>query len=558
MGSKPAKAKKDTIKRVGNVIQETSPVADVNTILRDQFITSPLYFYKKALENSYTANNFNPSQEFYGIVLKKTNYNLLNTIINFDQQLQDQIIYLIFIPDLDRNLPIPKSIGDEYTIKGITTNDRFAIYYGNKEIQPGYIVRVKNAIQAQNARLICTISDVVTNKNLFSFEKEKNPKEKFDKCIEELALKAPKVVLAPKPAVTPNQTPSGDIYSSLDSGKNHPVSFQRGKSAVSPPQEKTADQRKQETVQKTRVQPDDTNEKCIDVKPTNPTNGQENKNKDPVDRAFLKDDLRIDTKIDGSFKFDYQTYALEASQEQSSMGPAIYQEPGLRQVSMIILKEAPYMEMQEYFDAIKLNKEYAAHFCIDYNGDLYQLTDTCNIIKSYNPTIDEISIQIAMLNISYRNSQATKTFLTKYRGTPAEKIDLELKYFFDRNQLSAFYRRKGITDKKVIENPKLFNKTVSPNYRLDFTKSQRTTTKNLLAAINKAYGIPLTIPEKVSVKKPVNLGPLSLISSLIPPITDSIEETKPEIISGDYSGICCPYNFLLSSTNGVYNYTGYF
>jgi len=183
-----------------------------------------------------------------------------------------------------------------------------------------------------------------------------------------------------------------------------------------------------------------------------------------------------------------------------------------------------------------------------------------NIIKSYNPTINDMSIQIAVLNISHRNSLETNQLLKSRNGTPEYAAALSLKYLTDILKLKSFYKRKENIDKievssvglppgflsgkslkeKLFTNLFLWDKELIPGYRLDITEKQKESLQELINEICNHYQ---------TIEKQIPRG------HAIDGKEDSkflVQKVEPSISAGEFSGICCPYNFLQSSTNGVF------
>lgn len=534
-----------------------SPVRKIPKIDIDKFIQDPLQYYKQAIKKVYSQSEFDTADEYEAIILNVTTYSYVN-IHHIDEliSLKDNVLsntvqtmfqqavsnkekfkfnfYNICIPQIDKSVPLPEDWDDKTNIVKTfySTSDRLAFSFnkGLSNLRPGAVVRVKGVLKSQENKLPCIITEILDAKPIqLEIAFQETSKDVFEKCVRApFAPKEPENQVNSTPTPPPN-TPGSDLIYSSKSEKPSPYinfNFTSNQSAATISSVLT----KEKEVKKVSFGIEKVLPICVNpiANPNPPVNGNE---PSPSLRAFLKDGSRSDAKTQinvSNFILD----KLTEDEEINSYAPILIVPPDTRDISTIIIKEAPYLNIEDYKKYVSSNKQYAAHFCIDNTGSIYQFTDTCNIVKSYNPTINETAIQIAVLNISYANSRRTVNSIGS--GPPGLNINLPLNLITsmlaDEQSLKSFYRKNGIQKRNVqSEYLKFKDRNIFPNYRLDIQEEQKTSLKNLINAIINTY------------------SNLKLTRESIPELT-----LDPQIIAGNFVGVICPYNFSLD-TNGVFN-----
>jgi hypothetical protein len=546
----------------------TARRADEELIDPDDFVRNPIIYYRRMLEKTKKSDHFNDSQDFIAIILRQkevtspltealggTGYNILPS--NSPTQ---ATFYNIIIPDIDINSPIPESIRDLRTISTFyDAPARIGYYFGNQPLQAGYIVRVKQPLLCGKNNKMPEI-DLVYSKFVIEEKILEKASNALQKCLQEIKVDTPPIVIKPQKPETLNLISKEDsdrIYSSFKFNRqaaiaNSPVSGTANPSSGTPnsntPSQPTESEKKNDKVSKTAIKPTNV-EVCSDkpppVLPTQitppPVQDKGDKNNfvknNKNTEAKTKISLPENTQFFSSMSDDPKSLILKGSEDPNSNNPVIIRPEDDREITMIMVKNVSYISASAYYQTIKSDKVPAAHFCIDNDGTIYQFTDTKNYIRNYNPSVDELTVSVALINISFRNSNST--LINKSNG---DLNSLYISTFDDKQKLRNYLKRKtgedrgsflqevsssianslGFTkDRKYIYDTQ-DNREIFPYYRLDATEKQKKSLKSLIVALRQAYDIP------------------DLITNF--------KGYNPEVLNGEFSGIIAPYNVSLTES----------
>jgi hypothetical protein len=552
-------------------------VYDLKSIKSEEFEANPFAIYRQLLEKFYGYTQFSESQEFLAIIVEEIsvlgNKNLpdylkssLTTYGNFSS---NNKYFRITIPQLDAALPdLRQELAKEVFLQDIS---RIAVYEGgipgNGSLRPGSIVRISDAIISAKLRKPCTIRSIYQSADIlqdvkFSEDKIKNA---FKECLKQrLPVKPPEEKVAnqqPKPEA-PAQITEKNIFSKVDSPNDSYRKFKFANQQESQPQP-DQEKNKIEDIRKSMPNADDLAAAC-DLGPVQSPAKQGNTESKANENAFVRDSKTnaVEQNVENigkasifnSLSTKKEAKIITASKNLDSIGP-IYEIPeDFREPTMIVVKTVQYTYAEDYFEKIKSDKVPAAHFCIDLNGDIYQFTDTKNLVRSYNPTMDEKSIYIGVVNIPFRNSTQTieklpflnSTSDSSFLQNGGKILALYASSRLDQRKLKRFYDyrfdkysskpKKDVIGDTEIVNGKTENtftlsdgRNTFPNYRFDYTEEQKISLISLISALSKSYKIKTDLP--------------------------SIRGFDPEVASGDFNGIVCPLHFLYSDMEPLNFYT---
>ncbi len=545
-------------------------MVDSPKIISGEFESNPFKTYAGLLEDYYSYKQYSANQEFLAVVLQEIivadAYQNLPEYIqaNFESTVQ-QKIFRIVIPPLDSHLPIFDTDSLSTSLK-LFLNDisRYAICEDKKQdstIKVGSIVRISDAIVAARLRKPCIIRSVLPLESIDVEEAKKKLLDAYEKCIPKLALRPPPEKVKTEPAKTtaikPVFSKESEIRSKVDQPENSPAINRNVEKTKESPAPVDAEKQKTETIKETMPSADDLKAAC-DLGPTqSPQKTDKTADEKINENCFVRNGKTLpitqEIKDLGKAGFFNSLSAktgkkvLTASKTLDSIGPVYEYPEDLRDPRMIVIKTVQYTFANDYFEKIQSDKLAAAHFCIDLNGDIYQFTDTKNLVKSYNPIIDEKAIYIAVVNIPFRNSVSTlnKKQFRVLSNSPfsfnniGRQAELAASVLSDKTFLKRFYSRKGaekedIADKQSIIDGSRSGRTIDtfklddgrdtfPDYRLDYTELQKKSIVKLTRALCVSYGIPLDF--------------------------NSFPKTygfDPEVAAGDFIGIVCPFHFSLT------------
>lgn len=555
-------------------LSHSPTIHDQKKIRSEDFESNPFATYAKMLEDFYSYTQFSESQEFLAIIVeeytvignsKLPDY-LLSSLSIYSNYSDNHKYYRITIPPLDAHLPVFESKETQIALQVFLDDaSRIAICENPTiaaSIKVGSIVRVSDAIIAGKLKKPCNIVSVLPTNDITVEESKTKLSDAYKTCItQRLPIKPPEEKVDSKIA-QPTQNISQElgtknIFSKSDSPDNSPRKFQLVGTPTSTPatdQEK----RKVEEIKKSTPSADDIEAACALGPSESPLKQESIEPEKPIKDAFVRNGKTTATtqklnnlgnaKFFNSLSNEQNAKIITASKELESIGP-IYEYPeDLREPSMVIVKTVQYTYAEDYFEKIKTDKVPAAHFCIDLNGDIYQFTDTKNLVRSYNPTLDEKSIYVAVVNIPFRNSQQTLQNLpfralsnAPFTFQNAARIAaLSNTIALDKRSLKRFYDNRfkkfsGTSLKKteILDSEKINGKTVNmftlsdgrdtfPEYRMDYTEQQKNSLISLVSALLTSYKM-VTDPKQ----------------SLLP----KTRGLDVEVAAGDFSGVACPMHF---------------
>ena len=532
----------------------------------ESYYQNPFFYIKKTIEKAHSYNHFNDSQDFLGVVLREITLTsgdpaafASNRLPHFDDiELGVSRYYNIMIPDLDYVLPIPKDFSDTNTINAFYNDvSRIAWFNGPEKITPGFLVRIKHPIISQKNKQYIEI-DKIYSKQAFTVGNYKKTKDVFNKCESPLKLDAPSDII--KPERIPNEDLSStngilifssNDFSSKENKENNSPTVYFGKSQTNEPLNPSEEQKKNEELKKMVIKPD-TVDTCSDLPPVqNEISASTGKKKEILKTSFVKNDETTkkeevpETLLFNSQSIHDRALIIEASEDPLSNNTVINRPASDRNISMIVVKNVPYLDAKTFYDAVTKDKINGTHFCIDNDGTVFQFTDTKNYVKCFNPTIDEISIYISLVNISFRNSKTTKELINKgFRiqkiknqrngilantlniaasalgSKPPEVVALIASLLKDRITLRNYLSGKTGETREILldqQLPDLESIDIQPPYRLDATESQKKSLEILIKTISDSYEIKMLAPSK--------------------------RGFSPDVASGDFEGIAAPFHF---------------
>jgi hypothetical protein len=564
------------LKDLEKEIPKTPRRTDDELLDVEVFEQDPIRYYQKVLQKVYEYKHYSESQEFIGIILREKilTSEEKTAFLGLDQGSdQEYRFYNVYIPELDAAVPAPKDLINQETINAFYNGNARVAYYGffqGRGIFPGTTVIISDAIKAEKDKRPCRIKEIRSDKTIL-IENIQKASEVIKSCIKQkLQPRGPEDIIYPKMIAglgiigntgtkfldfNGNKKTIFSSKNSKDPKTISPINFPIGTGESITPQ--IIQDEKDKILSKIIFKPDDILDNC-NFDPTgnpvieNQTNPQEN-----VEGAFIKNNIATQLeKVNLPSKF-FSTVSekkkiIRAAEDPNSISPIIKLPPDSRNVSMIVVRNISYLNVEQYHKLIKEIKIPAVHFCIDNNGDTYQFTDTKNLVKVYNPTIDEISVYIGVMNISFRNSQRTtslfnsglrRSILIESANTKAAANALQVKTstLADEGSLRLYYSAKGVSFPSkqtvkleavqhagktydLLKNNLPDGRTIFPPYRLDMTEEQKSSLRELVISISRSYNIGLNYPK---------FG------------------YDPIVASGEFNGIVSPINFSFEETDPV-------